>query len=72
MNRKISTAALLLAGLIFGVVPPAQAELATVRIDCDKDTASVTAPGYTRLLKTNRFDQSTQITLSDGAGRLAG
>jgi chitodextrinase len=48
------------------IPPAARATLATVHIDCDKDTASVTAPGYTRLFKTNRFDQGTQVTLADG------
>ena len=44
----------------------AWATLATVHIDCDKDTASVTAPGYTRLFTSNRFDQGSAVTLPDG------
>lgn len=66
MNCKIIATALVLAGLLLGLVPPASAELATVRIDCDKDASSATAPGYARLLKTDRFDQSMQVTLSNG------
>jgi hypothetical protein len=58
---------MLCLAVLCAVLPSAAwGALATVHIDCDKDTASVTAPGYTRLLKTNRFDQSSQVTLTDG------
>lgn len=66
MTYSTRAVARLAVTLLAGLAQPVLADLATVHIDIDKDSTSATAPGYTRLLVSNRFDNGTFITMADG------
>lgn len=62
----------LLCGVVLVLAAAAEAVAVPILLDFEKDTSSVTAPGYTRILQGYRFDTSPPTAVTLPGGELAG